>query len=84
MQERGFIVQRHDRLRNLMVSLLDKVCTDVEAEPHLLPLNGEVLNLQSANGQAMARLDAKARGFWQQGRVAYCDVRVTHVNCASQ
>ena len=80
----GFISKRHDKIRNLLVSLLAKVCHDVECEPHLLPLTGETLHLRSANAQDMARLDAKARSFWQEGVVAFFDVRVTHVNANSQ
>ena len=36
----GFVAQRHDGVRNLLTSLLAKVCKNVEIEPHLLPLQG--------------------------------------------
>ena len=47
----GFVVQRHDSgVRNLLTSLIDKVCTNVEVEPQLQPLDNdhERFNLRSA------------------------------------
>ena len=80
----GFIVQRHDNIKNLLVSLLAKVCKNVESEPHLLEITSESLNYATANTSDEARLDIKAQGFWQHGQVTYFDVRVTQVNAASQ
>ena len=39
----GFTIARHNEIRDLMASLLREVCTDVEVEPRLQPLSGEVL-----------------------------------------
>ena len=80
----GFIAQRHDNIKNLLVNLLAKVCKNVESEPHLLEITSESLNYATANTSDEARLDIKAQGFWQHGQVTYFDVRVTHVNAASQ
>ena len=33
----GFIIQRHNELRDLEADLLDLVCNDVETEPEKLP-----------------------------------------------
>ena len=71
----GFVAQRHDSVRNLLTSFLGKVCTNVEVEPQLQPLDNERFNLISAMTSPEARLDMKAGGFWSRG-----DVRVTHVN----
>ena len=76
----GFVAQRHDGVRNLLTSLLGKVCKNVEIEPHLLLLDNERLDLRSANTSPEARLDMKADGFWLRGAAAFFDVRVTHVN----
>ncbi|KAG1648178.1 hypothetical protein GQR58_030043 [Nymphon striatum] len=76
----GFISRRHDNIRDLFTVLLNKVCVDVECEPHLLPVTAEVMRLKSANTDKDARLDIKAKGFWRQGQTAFFDVRVTHVN----
>ena len=55
----------------------------MQAEPHLIPLDGETFDLRSANTSEEARLDIKATGFWRRGQTAFFDVRVTHVNSAS-
>ena len=80
----GFVHQRHDNLRDLLTHLLSKVCKDVEVEPHLLPITTEVMNLRTANTSEEARLDIKAKGFWQRSQTAFFDIRVTHVNSSSQ
>ena len=59
----GFVAQRHDGVRNLLTSLVGKVCTNVEVEPQLQPLDNERFNLRSAVTSPEARLDFKAGGF---------------------
>ena len=59
----GFVVQRHDGVRNLLTSFLGKICTNVEVEPQLQPLDNERFNLRSAVTSPEARLDMKAGGF---------------------
>ena len=76
----GFVALRHDSVRNLLTSFLGKVCTNVEVEPQLQPLNNERFNLRSAVTSPEARLDMKVGGFWSRGVTAFFDVRVTHVN----
>ena len=76
----GFVGQRHDGVRNLLTSLIGKVCTNVEVEPQLQPLDNERFNLRTAVTSPEARLDFKAGGFWSRGVTAFFDVRVTHVN----
>ena len=79
----GFVVQRHDCIRDLLTTLLAKVCKNVESEPHLLPLDNEQLDLRSANSSPEARLDIKAGSFWYRGVNTFFDVRVTHINSTS-
>ena len=74
------MAQRHDGVRNLLTSLIGKVCTNVEVEPQLQPLDNERFNLRSAVTSPEARLDFKAEGFWSRGVTAFFDVRVTHVS----
>ena len=73
------MAQCHDGVRNLLTSLLSKVCKNVQVEPHLQPLDNEVMNLRSATTSSDARLDVKAGGFWSCAVTAFFDVRVTHV-----
>ena len=79
-KKEGFVAQRHDRVHNLLTSLIGKVCTNVEVEPQLQPLDNERFNLRTAVTSPEARLDFKAGGFWSRGVTAFFDVRVTHVN----
>ena len=37
----GFVAQRHDGVRNLLTSLIGKVCTNFEVETQLQPLDNE-------------------------------------------
>ena len=78
----GFIIQRHNELRDLEADLLKMVCSDVEIEPVLQELTGERLP-SGANTTPDARLDIHARGFWEKQRSAFFDVRVCHPNADS-
>jgi hypothetical protein len=80
----GFVIERHDNVKNTLTSLLNKVCVDVESEPHLIPVTNETLAYKTANTKDDARLDIKAKSFWQRGQTAFFDIRVTHVNAQSQ
>ena len=74
------MAQRHHDVCNLFTSLIGKVCTNVEVEPELQPLDNELFNLKSAATSPEVRLDLKAGDFWSRGVTAFFDVRVTHVN----
>ena len=71
----GYIHRRHDKLRDLFAELLDEVATEVQTEPPLQPLSGELLP-KGSNKEDEARLDIAARGFWQECEMAYFDVKV--------
>ncbi len=80
----GFIIARHNELRDLTAGLLDEVCHDVEIEPRLQPLSGEAFVHRSAIRDAEARLDIKARGLWG-GRFecTFFDVRIFNPSARS-
>ena len=59
----GFVAQRHDGVRNLVTTLIDKVCTNVQVEPQLQRLDNKQFNLRSAVTSPEARLDIKAFGL---------------------
>lgn len=73
----GYPTARHDEIRDTIAVILSELLPDVETEPMLQPLAGEALPGKSANRQAEARLDIRARGFWSRQQDAYFDVRVT-------
>ena len=78
----GFIIQRHNEVRDLEAELLEIVCKDVQLEPPLQEVTGEQLN-SGANLATEARLDIHARGFWEPSRSAFFDIRVCHPNAES-
>ena len=78
----GFVTQRHNELRDLEAELLNMVCTDVEIEPVLQDISGEQLG-RGSNRAPDARLDIHARGFWENQRSAFFDVRGCHHNADS-
>ena len=81
-QRGGFIIQRHNELRDLEAEMLRMVCNDVEVEPVLREVAGETLN-HGANKAPDARLDIHARGFWERQRYAFFDVWVCRPNADS-
>ena len=76
----GFVVQRHNELRDIAADLLAEVCTDVATEPMLETLSGETFDYRGANSSNEARLDVSARGFWLRHQRAFFDVRVIDPN----
>ena len=74
----GYIIQRHNEIRDLEAEILQAVCTDVEMEPVLQ----EVLP-RGTNKAPDARLDIRARGLWAREQSAFFDVRVCHPNAES-
>ena len=80
----GFPTLRHNEVRDLTADLLTEVCPDVEIEPQLQELTGEHFSLRTANTEDGARLDVKARGFWENRlQCAFFDVRVFYPNAQS-
>jgi len=72
----GFMVIRHDEVRDLTAQMLREVCHDVRVEPDLLPTGGRNLDHRTVNTADDARVDISARGFWARGQRAFFDVRV--------
>ena len=50
--------------QDLTAKLMSEVCHDVQVEPHLQPLSGELLRYKSAVHEDDARVDIRAAGFW--------------------
>ena len=71
----GFVHRRHDRLRDMFAELINQVAAEVQTEPPLQPLSGEILPAGTKTDDD-ARLDIAARGFWQECEMAFFDVKV--------
>ena len=78
----GFVIQRHNELRDLEAEMRRMVCNGVETEPVLQDITGEELN-RGANTAPDAQLDIVARGFWERQRLAFFDVRICYPNADS-
>ena len=76
----GFVTIRHNDLRDHTVKILSEVCYDTEIERRPVPLSGEDLSNRTANRSNEARLDVRARGFWERGQQAFFDLRVFYPN----
>ena len=77
----GFVIMRHNNVRDFETNLLAQVRTDVEKEPPLQPLSGETVAGATEDG---ARPDIRARGFWRPVQNAFFDVLLTNLNAPSQ
>ena len=78
----GFVIQRHNELRDLEVEMLRMVYNGVQTEPILQDITEEELK-RGANTAPDARLDIVARGFWERQMSAFFDVRIFHPNADS-
>ena len=79
----GIPTIRHNEIRDITATLLTEICHNVATEPLLQPLTNESFHHRSANTEPNARLDIRARGFWNTGQDAFFDVRVFHPNASS-
>ena len=78
----GFIIQRHNEVCDLEAEMLNMACFDVEVEPVLQEILGEMLP-RGVNKAPDARLDIHARWFWDRRSSAFFDVRACHPNAES-
>jgi hypothetical protein len=79
----GFINMRHDAIRDILAAEMRDIFRDVEIEPLLTPLSGEVILPASANREPDARADIRARSFWTDQQSAYFDIRVFYPHAPS-
>ena len=61
----GFVIIRHNKIRDFEASLLKKVVSDVETEPQLQQVDGEILDGLTEDN---AKPDIRARGVWRDGQ----------------
>ena len=81
LQNWRFYYNSSQQSKDFEAQLLTEIYNDLEIEPLLQPLEGEIINgLTSVN----ARSDVRARGCWREGQNAFFDVRITNTNSESQ
>ena len=79
----GFPTIHHNEIRDITASLLTEVCHNVATEPALQQLTGERMVARTAKSDEGARLDIRARGFWNRAQDAFFDIRVFYPNASS-
>ena len=77
----GFVMMRHNRIRNLEAELMREVGYDIKIEPELLPLGDN--QLIKGNNSEKARLDVSGIGIWGLQERTFVDVRVINPNAPS-
>ena len=69
---------RHNRVRDLEVTLMKEVCHNVQVEPELLPIDNDVP--RPGNSKQKARLDVAGVGVWGAYEKTFLDIRIMHPN----
>ena len=64
----GFITSRHNELRQITAEFLKEVCLDVEEEPLLQEITGEVFKSKATKTEKDTRLDMAAKSFGYGGK----------------
>ena len=59
----GYTHLRHNEIRDVFSNLMDDACHDVQIEPKLQLLDGEIFSINSTTTDDDARLDIKANGL---------------------
>jgi hypothetical protein len=79
----GFIIIRHNEVRDFLASQLSTVCNDSQIEPPLQAVDGEQFKRKGTLVGEQARPDIRARGFYRPGQQAFFDVRMINPNADS-
>ena len=79
----GMTIRRHNEIRDLTADWMSEACREIEVEPTLQPLDGEIILPRSLNKQDDARVDIKTIGFWGLHQSAFFNVRIFHPNAPS-
>ena len=79
----GYVIRRHNAVRDVKADFLRNVCKDESVEPGLIQLTGNEELASGSNLEDNARLDISCRGFWAPRQKMFLDVRFTHPNAPS-
>ena len=60
----GYTYLRHNEIRDVFANLMDDVCHDVQIEPRIQSLDGELFSSNFTNTDDDARMNIKANGLW--------------------
>jgi hypothetical protein len=74
----GYVIFRHNRVRDTFAKILTEVCTDVKTEPPLIPIAADFNKNLTGNKCDGARLDVSCVGIWSPLQRTLMDVRIFH------
>ena len=74
----GYVIFRHNKVRDTFAKILKEVCTDVRTEPCLIPIEADFNNEIMGNNAEGARLDVSCVGIWSPLERTLMDVRIFH------
>ena len=77
----GFIIKRHNDVRDYLAHLLNEMCSDVSIKPHFVQVTED--ETTSTNTEDAARLEIAARDFWRPRQRAFFDIRIFKANAQS-
>ena len=77
----GFVVMRHNNVRDLEANLLKTIQNDVKIKPALQKVDNERIGGRTEDE---AKPDIRAWVVWRQGQNAFLDIRLTNVNANSK
>ena len=76
----GYVIMRHNKVRDLEAELMSEVCYDVKTEPDLIPLENNCLGINAETGDR-SKPDVSGVGVWGSYEKTYLDILITHPNC---
>ena len=79
----GYIIIRHNSVRDFIVKQMSTVCKDVECEPPLQTLDGETFTANATLTGGNAHPDIRSRGFYRPGQNSYFDIKFLNPNSES-
>ena len=74
----GYVIFRHNKVRDTFAKILKEVCTDVKTEPCLIPIEADFNSDIAGNKSDGARLDVSCVGIWSPLERTLMDVRIFH------
>ena len=74
----GYVIFRHNKIRDTFAKILKDVCTDVKTEPPLIPIDADFNKSLTGNRTDCARLDVSCVGIWSPLEKTLMDVRIFH------
>ncbi len=79
----GYIIFRHNIVRDTIAEILKETCKDVKTEPELIPIDSDLNTASTENNADKARLDISCVGLWSPLERTFMDVRIFHPNAPS-